>query len=88
MRSLTTLEWFEPFGRTLERESVRATRGESVGDRAAAGSVATGALGFERDEARAGHAVLFAGVDPRAPDHDEELFVSGCRCVSPRGSEP
>jgi len=78
MRSLTPLEWFEPFGRTLERESVGAACGESVNVPPAVGSVATGG---EAEEAGTGHAVLFPGIDPSAPDHDEELFVSENRCV-------
>jgi hypothetical protein len=78
MRSLTPLEWFEPFGLTLERESAGAVSGDSVNVPPAVGSAATGG---EAEEAGTGHAVLFAGIDPTAPDHDEELFVSGSRCV-------
>ena len=39
-------------------------------------------LAAEEGATPSGTHLLFAGLDSKVAEHEEELFVSGCRCVT------
>eukprot|EP00976_Prorocentrum_cordatum_P027536 558532-Prorocentrum_minimum.AAC.3 len=66
MTAIQCLSWFEPFGAALARADEQALEVDGFG---------TGAPNQEHSY------FLFSGVDDAAPDHDEEVYICGTRCV-------